>query len=178
MANPFTPHDQSHNTPQAFCDYMQKLASLHVALAHTPEQPHYFRGELEEFYTGLRDRVNFPALIQEGSEIRFTSDQALNSFKERDSSFMIVQDYENDNDYDAIYAAFDLCEKIGDEIIRRINHDKYNPDCMVIKDFLIEDVSAIQIQNTRERYVGVRYTVSPKTPFCNEPDKNQWKKFD
>ena len=166
---------ENHTTPQAFYDYMQKLATLHVDLVHMPEEPHYFRGELEEFYTGLRDRVNFPALVQEGSEIRFTSDQALNSFKERDSSFMIVQSYESDNDYDAIYAAFDFCEKIGDEIIRRMNKDKYNADCMIIKDFLIEDVSAVQIQNVRERYVGMRYTVSPKTPFCSEPDKNKWK---
>ncbi|MDR0207069.1 MAG: hypothetical protein LBI45_07445 [Bacteroidales bacterium] len=166
---------ENFSTPKAFGDYMQRLASLHVSLAHTPEEPHYFRGELEEFYTGLRDRVNFPALIQEGSEIRFTSDQARNSFKERDSSFMIVQGYECDNDYDAIYAAFDLCEKIGDEIIRRINADKYDPACMVVKDFLIEDASAVQIQNVRERYVGVRYTFSPKTPFWHEPDKNMWK---
>jgi len=164
-----------HNTPKAFGDYMQKLASLHVSLAHTPEEPHYFRGELEEFYTGFRDRVNFPALVQEGSEIRFTSDQARNSFKERDSSFMIVQGYECDNDYDAIYTAFDLCEKIGDEIIRRINEDKYNPACMEVKDFLLEDVSAVQIQNVRERYVGVRYTISPKTPFWHQTDKTQWK---
>jgi len=164
-----------HNTPKAFGDYMQKLASLHVSLAHTPEEPHYFRGELEEFYTGFRERVNFPALIQEGSEIRFTSDQARNSFKERDSSFMIVQGYDDDNDYDAIYTAFDLCEKIGDEIIRRINEDKYDPACMVVKDFLLDGVSAVQIQNVRERYVGVRYTISPKTPFWHQTDKTQWK---
>jgi len=160
---------------KAFCDYMQLLATLHVSLSHTPEEPHYFRGELEEFYTGLRDSVNFPALIQEGNEIRFTSDQALNSFKERDSSFMIVQNYECDNDYNAIYAAFDLCEQIGDEIIRRMNKDKYDSACMVIKDFLLEDVSAVQIQNTRERYVGVRYTISPKTPFWHEITKSMWK---
>jgi len=123
----------------------------------------------------LRERVNFPALIQEGSEIRFTSDQARNSFKERDSSFMIVQGYDDDNDYDAIYTAFDLCEKIGDEIIRRINEDKYDPACMVVKDFLLDGVSAVQIQNVRERYVGVRYTISPKTPFWHQTDKTQWK---
>jgi len=163
------------STAKAFGDYMQKLASLHICLAHTPEEPHYFRGELEEFYTGLRDRVNFPALIQESSEIRFTSDQACNSFKDRDSSFIIVQDYEDDGDYDAIYTAFDLCEKIGDEIIRKMNDDKYDPACMVIKDFLLEDVSAVQIQNVRERYVGVRYTICSKTPFCHQVDKSQWK---
>jgi hypothetical protein len=163
-----------HNTPQAFSDYMQKLATLHVDLAHTLEEPHYFRGELEEFYMGFRDNVNFPALVQEGSEIRFTSDQAKNSFKERDTSFMIVQHYENDNDYDAISAAFDLCEKIGDEIIRRINADKYAPACMVVKDFLIEDVTAIPIQNVRERYAGMRYSYSPKTPFWSEIDPDKW----
>jgi len=167
--------NHTHATPQAFCDYMQNLTTLHLSLAHTPEEPHYFRGELEEFYTGLRNRVNFPALIQEGSEIHFTSDQACNSFKERGSSFMIVQDYQDDNDYDAIYAAFDLCETIGDEIIRRINRDKYDPACMIIKDFLLEDVSAVQIQNMRERYVGVRYTISHKTPFWHEPNPTQWK---
>jgi len=168
-------HEETHTLPQAFCDYMQQLAAQHIQLLHTPEQPHYFRGELEEFYTGLRDRVNFPALVQEGSEIRFTSDQALNSFKERDTSFMIVQDYQDDNDYDAIYAAFDLCEKIGDEIIRRINHDKYNPTCLIIKEFLLEDVTAIQIQNTRDRYVGIRYSLSSKTPFWHNIDEKMWK---
>ena len=167
--------NQTHDTPQAFCNYMKHLATLHVSLLHTPEEPHYFRGELEEFYTGLRNMVNFPALIQEGSEIHFTTDQAWNSFKERGSSFMIVEDYEDDNDYDAIYAAFDLCETIGDEIIRRINHDKYNSACIIIKDFLLEDVFAVQIQNTRERYVGVRYTISPKTPFWHEINPLQWK---
>jgi len=164
-----------HNTPQAFSEYMQKLASLHVDLSHTPETPHYFRGELEEFYMGFRNDVNFPALIQEGSEIRFTSDQARNSFKERDTSFMIVQNYTDDNDYTAIYSAFDLCEKIGDEIIRKINEDKYDPACMVVKDFLMEDVTATPIQNVRERYVGMRYTHTPKTPFWHEPDPSKWK---
>lgn len=166
-----------HNTPQAFADYLQKLAALHIDLAHTPEEPHYFRGELEEFYIGFRNGVNFPALIQEGSEIRFTSDQAKNSFKERDTSFMIVQNYENADDYEAIYAAFDLCEKIGDELIRRMNEDKYDPACMVVKDFLIEDVSAVLIQNVRERYAGIRYTCTPKTLFWSEIDKNKWKEI-
>jgi len=163
------------STPAAFHTYLQHLAALHVDLSHTPEEPHYFRGELEEFYTGFRDRVNFPALIQEGSEIRFTTDQACNSFKERESSFMIVQSYEDDSDYDAIYAAFDLCEQIGDEIIRRMNADKYDPACMVIKDFLLENVTAIQIQNVRERYAGIRYSFAPKTPFPHEIDPAKWK---
>ena len=83
-----------HNSPQAFSRYLQDLAARHKSLNHTPEEPHFFRGELEEFYTGFRDRVNFPALIQEGGEVRFTSDNADNAFKERESSFMVVQSYE------------------------------------------------------------------------------------
>ena len=119
--------------------------------------------------------LNFPALIQEGSEIRYTSDNADNAFKERDAAFMIVQNYSDDNNYDQIYEAFDLCEKIGDEIIRKINTDKYDPNCMVVKDFSFEDVSAVCIQNVRERYVGVRYSFTTKTPFWNEIDLNKWK---
>ena len=88
-----------HNSPQAFSRYLQDLAARHKSLNHTEREPHFFRGELEEFYTGFRDRVNFPALIQEGGEIRFTSDNADNAFKERESSFMVVQSYEDDGDY-------------------------------------------------------------------------------
>jgi len=164
----------THNSPQAFSLYLMGLAVAHKGLLHTSAEPHYFRGELEEFYMGFRDRVNFPAMVQEGSEIRFTSDNADNAFKERESSFMIVQSYENDDDYEAIYQAFDLCERIGDEIIRRINLDKFKAECMVVKDFLLEDVSAVQIQNTRERYVGVRYSFTIKSPFWNELDTNKW----
>ncbi|MDL2312453.1 hypothetical protein LJC68_06210 [Bacteroidales bacterium OttesenSCG-928-B11] len=164
-----------HNTPEAFALYLKELAALNNCLSHTDAEPHYFRGELEEFYTGFRDRVNFPALIQEAGEIRYTSDNADNAFKERESAFMIVQGYEDDSDYDQIYAAFDLCEKIGDEIIRRMNMDKYRPECMVVKDFSFEDVSAVCIQNVRERYAGVRYSFTTKTPFWNETDPNKWK---
>lgn len=166
--------ENDHNTPEALCRYLRKLASLNKRLAHTDQESHYFRGELEEFYTGFRDRVNFPALIQEGSEIRFSSDNADNAFKERETSFIIVQNYGQDDHYDEIYAAFDLCEKIGDEIIRKMNSDKYRPECMVIKDFNLDYTSGIFIQNIRERYVGVRYSFTLKTLFWNEIDVNQW----
>lgn len=166
-----------HCSPQAFSDYLRKLAACHKSINHTTEEPHFFRGELEEFYVGFRDRLNFPALVQEGSEIRFTSDNADNAFKERESAFMVVQSYPDDNDYDAIYEAFDLCERIGDEIIRRMNCDKYDSQCMEVKDFLLDEVSAIQIQNTRERYVGVRYTFTTKTPFWNETDNSKWRRL-
>ena len=174
MSCPQDYKENNHNTPEAFSLYLCELAMRHKCLSHSEREPRYFRGELEEFYVGFRDKVNFPALIQEGSEIRYTSDNADNAFKERDTSFMIVQNYSDDNDYDAIYQAFDLCEKIGDEIIRKINIDKYNPACMVVKDFHLDDVSAIHIQNVRERYVGVRYSFTTKTPFWNEINPNKW----
>ena len=140
-----------HNSPQAFSRYLQDLAARHKSLNHTPEEPHFFRGELEEFYTGFRDRVNFPALIQEGGEVRFTSDNADNAFKERESSFMIVQSYEEDGDYDAVYEAFDL------------------------KEFRLDEVTAIPIQNVRERYAGMRYTFTTSAPFWNEIDTRNWR---
>lgn len=164
-----------HNTPEAFSRYLRQLAADHVCLADSETEPHFFRGELEEFYMGFRDRLNFPALVQEGSEIRFTTDAAQNAFKERESSFIIVQNYAEEGDYDAIYAAFDTCERIGDEIIRRMNLDKFEAECMVVKDFKLEDVTAIQLQNVKERYVGVRYSFVTRTPFWDEIDTRKWR---
>jgi len=169
-------NSSKHNTTKAFSEYMENLAALHVDLSHSDGEKHFFRGELSEFYAGFRDSVNFPALILEGSELQFTSDQAHNSFKIRDTSFMIVQHYAESDDYDAIAGAFDFCEQIGDDIFRKINSDKYDPCCMVIKDFHFDDVSAFQIQNEKERYAGWRYTIAPKTPFCDLVNEDKWKK--
>ena len=74
-----------------------------------------------------------------------------------------------------MYEAFDLCERIGDEIIRRMNLDKYAAACMVVKEFRLDEVTAIPIQNVRERYAGMRYTFTTSTPFWNEIDTRNWR---
>ncbi|MBQ6155169.1 MAG: hypothetical protein IJK22_01085 [Bacteroidales bacterium] len=56
-----------------------------------------------------------------------------------------------------------------------MNLDKYEAACMVVKDFHLEDVTAIQIQNVRERYAGVRYTFTTLSPFWNEIDTRNWR---
>jgi hypothetical protein len=55
-----------------------------------------------------------------------------------------------------------------------MNLDKYDADCMIVKDFLIEDVSAVPMQNVRERYVGMRYSFTTQTLFWNELDTRKW----
>jgi len=88
---------------------------------------------------------------------------------------MVVQSYPDDNDYDAVYEAFDLCERICDEVIGKMHLDKYEAACMVVKDFRLDEVSAVQIQNTRERYAGVRYSFTTRAPFGNEIDTRNWR---
>ena len=45
-----------NDTPQAFYTYLEKLATKHKQLRHHANEQHYFRGELQDFYEGFRNR--------------------------------------------------------------------------------------------------------------------------
>lgn len=65
-----------------------------------------------------------------------------------------IRNYYSNNDYYAVYEAFDLCERIGDEIIRKMNLDKYEVSCMVVKDFRLDDVLLPWIEADGIHFIG------------------------
>ena len=107
-----------------YYQYIESLARSHRMVAHSDTEKHFFRGELEEFYMDLRNRVKFPAVIAESWEITFTQGS-----KERETSFIIAAAYKESKNWQNIYAALDLCERIGDEFLRRILTDTIRMSC-------------------------------------------------
>lgn len=156
-----------------FQNYLEKLAVQNKDLNHRVSGKHFFRKELEEFYVGFRGDVNFPALILESAELAF-SDSPRNAFKERSSAFLVVDNYENDDDYDQIAEALDRCERIGDEILRKFLADAEDSSILEVKSFNLSDCTAFPIQNQNERYIGYRYLINSKTFFCQDPDPEKW----
>ena len=160
MTNPNT-------NPLAFYAYLEQLAIKHKDLQHHEAEQHYFRGELQDFYEGIRNRVNFPALISESFELAYVQ-YDNGPWKNREFSFIIAQDYKERNDYPSIDEAINICEEIGEEIIKKIMHD-------------FEDISTeleygtgIPIENQAEKYIGIRFTLTFKNCFNENIDPDKW----
>jgi len=155
-----------NNTPANYYGYMKTLAERHDLIKHTENEKHFFRGELEEFYIGLKNKVNFPAMIAEGFTLNYGDNLQR---KERESSFIIAEKYTEQKDYGDIDRAFNLCEIIGEEIIRRLLEDEEFNDCATF-----EAVSAVQIINEMEKYVGIRFTITANSPFFEDINPEMW----
>lgn len=154
--------------PQEFYSYLEKLAIKHKLLNHHESEQHYFRGELQDFYNGFRNRVNYPALVSEQFELNY--EQLENGpWKSREFSFIILNNYKESNDYSEIDKAVSLCEEIGEDIIRKIIHDF--DDISLFLDY----GSGIIIENQEKKYIGIRFTTTFKNCFNEDMDCSKWK---
>ena len=152
-------------TSAQYYQYIESLASSHRMVAHSDTEKHYFRGELEEFYTDLRNRVRFPAVVAESFEISYHD-----GVKERETSFIIAANYRESRNWPQIYAALDLCERIGDEFLRRMSADMEDGALCGSVEFL----SAIPMVDEQHLYAGIRYTIRLTCPFIADPDEDEW----
>ena len=153
-------------TPEEYYAYIESLAEKHAMVLHTEQQRHYFRGELEEFYTDLRNKVHFPAVIAESFELSYIDEE-----KTRETSFIIANSYKGSQNWPNIYASMALCERIGDEFLRRMLSDAEDSDTICAN---IEPVSAIPLLDEQHLYVGVRYTIRVESAFDYSVDEEQW----
>ena len=152
-------------TSNQYYQYIERLAAAHRMVAHTDAENHYFRGELEEFYTDLRNRVHFPAVVAESFEITFPEGN-----KDRETSIIIAVRYKESRNWPQIYAALDLCELIGDEFLRRMATDM--EDGTMCGD--VEFLAAVPMVNEQHLYAGIRYTIRLTCPFSIDPDEDEW----
>lgn len=152
-------------TPEQFYTYLESLAAGHVLISHTASEKHFFRGELEEFYMDLRNKVKFPALIAESYELQFEEDRKI-----RESSFIVAVNYTEAKKWDAIYTAMNLCERIGDELIRKMITDADNG----VLCANVTPLTAIPMLNEQHLYAGIRYTFQISTPFETDIDTAMW----
>jgi hypothetical protein len=153
--------------PEAHYSYLEMLAVQHKDLHHSEKEEHYFRGELEDFYLGFRDRVNYPSMVSESFENNYYKENG-DAKKGREHSFIIVKDYAEKNDYKAIDEATSICEEIGEEIIRKILLDFEDIG------YVLDYGGGILIENKEKKYVGMRFTMTFENCFNEEIDKNKW----
>ena len=144
-----------------YTSYMRSLAEKHTSIRHTKEEKHFFRGELEEFWEQFRSMVNFPCLITEKSELEY-SGLVGQMTKRRMTSFLVVDRYDQHDDYDEILLKMSNCENIAEQIMGRMITDEDSP-------FFSIDTNSIHgeyLQNEQERYVGFVMAFSSTEAAC------------
>ncbi len=157
-----------------FVDYMELLATEHVDIQHTQAQKHFFRIELEEILTGLKSKINYPALILEGYDFVFKDQNSDNLHKEINCAFIVMDLIRDKGDYDLIHAKWHEMEEIGDEIVVRILSDKRSRLVEVLSYFHMTNVSGALLVDMNLMHYGVRYDFSLSWPVVNDIDDTKW----
>ena len=155
-------------------EYFESLAIGHKSILHSPSEKHFFRFELEEFMTGMKSRINYPALILEGYDFQFTDSTSDNVHKVINCAFMLVGKISDKGDYDAIHALWDQLEEIGDELIVKILDDKRNRNVEVLSYFNIGDVSGAPLTDMNLIHYGFRYDFKLSWPLTNDINPVMW----
>jgi hypothetical protein len=154
--------------------YFENLASQHTGIKHTDSSKHFFRFELEEFLTGMRSQINYPAFILEGYDFQFVDNGSDNVHKAINCAFMVIDKVEDSGDFDAIHQVWDRLEEICDEIIIRILDDKRQRNVDVLSYFNILDVSGAPLTDMNLIHYGFRYEFKLSWPLVNDIDTGKW----
>lgn len=141
-----------------FYDVLRDEAAHNPLIGAREGKKHFFRGEINEFYVGLRNNCDFPAVIGEGFRNTYAK-QGNGIWKERETAFSVVDSYPDTDDWDQIDTVFACCETIGDDILKKLLDEYRAQGCTI----LAEDVEAEQVENMQERWAGLRYTVIIKS---------------
>ena len=146
--------------------YMRHLAERHRSLRHNPDEKHFFRGELQEFWQQFRSEVCFPCLIAESSDNEYSGSQH-NPSKRRNTSFIVADRYNQHDDYNEIQLKMSMCEEVAEQIVGRMIRDMENETPGT--PFVNLDFDSLQgqyLQNEANRYVGYRISFSCEESVC------------
>lgn len=152
--------------------YFEQLAAMHVDIGHTLNQKHFVRFEIDELASGLPTSIYFPVLVLEGCSSSL-SDVQDNTFKNRLSGFFILDKVSDPGNYTAIQQIFDKTEEIGDEIIRRMRHDKRKPGSPM-RNFKFGSVETEMHSFSSGYLFGMRYSFAMESSFNADIDIEKW----
>lgn len=158
-----------NNSIASYYQYMQQLAQEHVDIQDSKEDTHFFKGELEDFYMGLRSIVKFPALMVEGFRLNISIPQEKFN---RNTAFIVVLDYADNEDKNQITTCYTKSEEIGLEILRKMYTDATALRCKID----INDIDCVQVINESERYAGIRFDFILESFFITDIDPTKWQK--
>jgi hypothetical protein len=155
--------------------YFENIATIHKSIAHSTQEKHFFRMELDEVLSGInRSDVNYPMLILEGYSFQFIDNRSDNLLKKRSGAFILLDHVPDQSDMDAIHEKWDRLEEIGTEIIIRINADKRSREIPVVRHMDFNETQGTLIRNSIGNDVGIRFSYSITSPTPAVLNQSDW----
>jgi len=161
-----------------FSEYFEHICSqlkpLKDNMAHGKEC--YFYNYDKDFLQGLRSRASFPCVIREGVGWRETTvkytDYNGYIYKTRSTSFVVADSYDRADDQAQIDESLSNCERIGEEIVKRMYEDSGKYPC--IDGFNMQEVANTVELNTEQRIVMVQFRIDVMSVVDECIDNNMW----
>lgn len=136
-----------------FIAYFEGLANDYVGNA--PNNKTFYKKGLEEFLSGLTTDGNYPSMLLERYDFKYTDNGFDRISKSRTVGLIVFSHVGDTGDYDGIDIAYDECEQIIDKIYNRINYDRRSSGC---PDFLraadMNSFDAVPIMNAADGNYG------------------------
>lgn len=144
----------NNDTHLDYYAFLRDYAATSELVGALEGEEHFFRGDADEFYVGLRNRCVFPCVVGEG--FSNTYERKENGIvKYRGTAFAVLDSYNDKDNYDQIDAAVSRSEIIGDDILRRLIALCKEKNCLLE----IDDVECRRFENRDDRFAGLRYDV-------------------
>jgi len=87
---------------------------------------------------------------------------------------MLIDHVSDQTDFEAIQAAWENMEEIGDELLVKMKADKRNPLAPAIRDFDFSSVEASLLANESDGNFGIRFTYVLTSPRSNDVNPDKW----
>ena len=141
-------------------------------IRHSEGEKHFFRFEVDEVWPESTVPMWPIHAGAGGYNFDFTDKQSDNLIKNRSGAFILLGMITDLSDYGQVHQVWDFLERIGDDIIARIRHDKQSRLVQVVRDFNLESVQASLLINAYGNAPGSGLP-SPSAPgtFLMNPEK-------
>ncbi|MFC4261908.1 hypothetical protein ACFOWM_03395 [Ferruginibacter yonginensis] len=155
-----------------YTDYFRQMAVKHKDLRHDPASEtgdapigskHFGRFGSEEVITGLKSKVDWPALLVEMYEWKSKSEQAYSVVGDYAGGFSVYATANPEN-LNEVQEAFTFTESIMQDVLAKIWQDHYGPDKdMCNSPFKLFDFNSLEVMPVGpvfDRQFGWRCTFS------------------
>jgi len=131
-----------------YTDYIAYFEQLAVdLLAHSVTEKHFYRKGLEEFLNGLQTNVNYPALLLDKYDYKYSDNGADNIMKDRTIAFLVIDNAPDMEDYERIDNIFDSTEQVIDQVFNRVRQDMHYPKHDFLKYANMNNVQVSPVEN-------------------------------
>lgn len=143
-----------------YTDYTAYFQQLAIdLLGHSDTEKHFFRKGLDEFLNGMTGQVNYPAMLLEKYDFKYSDNGADNVMKPRTVAFIICDHAKDTEDYNRQDAIMDSTEEIVDKIYNRIRRDIRPPQHDFLKYASLGNVQVSPVDNYADGNFGFFVTI-------------------